>query len=125
MSIIATLIIPLPLETALVPLEGMFQWGINKSSDFETAVKAVVSAVIVGILGVRLLKEFTLTRLIINAIVAGLAVFILFNINWLQSKVDQEIKAAMIGPIPSVVTGSHGAAPDELGPIDLQAPSAL
>lgn len=124
MSIIATLI-PLPLETALVPLEGVFQWGIDKSSDFETAVKAIVSAVIVGILGVRVVKEFTLARLAINFIVAALAIFILFNITWLQSKVDQEIKAAMIGPIPSVVTGSHIASPDEVRPTDLQAPSAL
>lgn len=99
----------------MIPLAGgIFDWITTTSSNAETAEKAAAIAIAIAFVIYEAVRSrLNLARLIIAALAAGVALWVINNINVVQDRVKNDMGSS--GPVVTQVHVPSSTAPREAG----------
>lgn len=103
------------MSPEIVPMAGgIFDWVSSTSSKGETAEKTAAVAVIIGYVIYEIVRSrLNLARIIIAALTAGVALWVINNVNTVQGKVGSDLddKPGSSGPAITQVAPSGFGTP--------------
>lgn len=75
-----------------VPMAGILDTVNSLSEDVKNTIQTLVTVVAVAFALVRMvMAKFALTAILISGLVAGLAIWIVYNVGWLQENIGDDI----------------------------------
>lgn len=86
------------LLTVIIPLEstGIFDWFNEKNASAQAAARGFsITAAIIFVIVTAIISKLAAARVIIAGIIAGIFVWIVFNVTDLENRVDNEMSGGV------------------------------